>query len=381
MIKGSKERSDVLNDLRRSKAKDISFNSGRIFGSMCTAPHPIALEAHTLFHESNLGNPGLCPGTVDLERDVISMLGGMLCLEPPYGRVLSGGTEANITAMYMAKKSTGRRKVVFSKNAHFSVLKAIKLLDLEPVEIALDDRYRMDTVQLREVIDDDVMLVHAVAGSTELGTVDDIETVSRTAHGTRLHVDAAFGGFVLPFLDPEHLRTHDVGAWDFRVGGLGTMTVDPHKMGLSTIPSGCIMYRNRDALDALKVESHYLTSPMSFTLAGTRGSGAVAATWAVMRHLGSQGYRRIVKECMDNTRYLGIRLKESGLERVVDPVMNVVAFHHSKPIMVDSMMRKQGYFISTVKDPPALRFVVMPHVTKEAIDRLVPVLNRVLERI
>lgn len=377
----STERLEIIEDLRRTKCKDISFNSGRIFGSMCTEPHAIALEAHSLFHESNLGNPGLCPGTVDLERDVIAMLGGMLGLEPPYGRVLSGGTEANITAMYMAKKSTGRRKVIFSKNAHFSVLKAIKLLDLEPVEIGLDDRFRMDTMHLREVIDDDIMLIHAVAGSTELGSVDDIEAVSRIADDIRLHVDAAFGGFVLPFLDPEHLRTHRVGAWDFRVEGLGTMTIDPHKMGLSTIPSGCIMYRNRDALDALKVDSPYLTSPMSFTLAGTRGSGAVAATWAVMRHLGSEGYCRIVNECMGNTRYLEKRLEESGLERVVDPVMNVVAFHHPKPLLVDSMLRKQGYFISTVRDPPALRFVVMPHVTREAIDGLVPVMNRVLERI
>lgn len=372
------ERAKIMDALRTMKGKDIAFSEGRILGSMCTAPHPIALDAHMMFHESNLGNPGLCPGTAELEADVIRMLAVLFNGAGLYGKALSGGTEANITAMYMAKKRTGRRKVIFGKSAHFSVLKAVKLLDLEPVRIGLDPDYRMDLSELEDSVDDDVMLVHSIAGTTELGAVDDIAGIARVAQGVPIHVDAAFGGFVLPFMDAEHLSGMGVGEWDFRVQGVGTIAVDPHKMGLSTIPSGCLLYRDPSALDYLRVDSPYLTSPSSFTLAGTRGSGAVAATWAVMKHLGMGGYRDVVRTCMDNTHRLERRLSELGLDRVTEPTMNVLAVHHPDPVSVEVDLRKKGFFISTVRDPPALRFVVMPHVTERAIDAFIPVLEKVL---
>jgi tyrosine decarboxylase/aspartate 1-decarboxylase len=371
-------RQELIEELRIRKRMDHSFKEGRVLGSMCTAPHPIAIEAHMMFHESNLGNPGLCPGTEEMEREVIGMLGALYGHAAAFGKVLSGGTEANITAMYMAKKRTGRRKVIHARSAHFSVLKAVKLLDLEPVSIGLDGDYRMDLGELEDALDDSVMMVHAVAGTTELGVVDDIAGIAASAKGIPVHVDAAFGGFVLPFLGEEHLRARGVGPWDFSVEGVETLAVDPHKMGLSTIPSGCLMYRDPSALDYLKVESPYLTSRSSFTLAGTRGSGAVAATWAVMRHLGREGYRRVVGSCMENTSYLSMRLSELGLEKVIEPTMNVLAVHHDDHVSIERMLRKEGYFISTVRDPPALRFVVMPHVTKDAIDSFLPVLERVL---
>jgi tyrosine decarboxylase/aspartate 1-decarboxylase len=374
------DRARVMEDLRRRRSMDVPFSSGRILGSMCTAPHPVALEAHMLFHESNLGNPGLCPGTAEMEKEVISMLSSLYNGPTAYGKVLSGGTEANITAMYMAKKRTGRRKVIFGSSAHFSVLKAVRLLDLEPVRIGLGPDYRMDLSQLEEAMDEDVMMVHAVAGTTELGVVDDVSGIADIAEGVPLHVDGAFGGFVLPFLDTEHLEGMGVGDWDFRVDGVETMAVDPHKMGLSTIPSGCLLYRDQKALDYLKVDSPYLTSPSSFTLAGTRGSGAVAATWAVMRHLGREGYTRVVRTCMDNTYYLMRRLSELDLSPVIRPTMNVLAVRHDDPTSIERRLRDEGYFISTVRDPPALRFVVMPHVTVRAIDDLMPVLERALRR-
>lgn len=373
-------RAEVMDALRRRRSKDVPFSSGRVLGSMCTAPHPVALEAHMLFHESNLGNPGLCQGTAEMEREVIAMLASLYEGPAVNGKVLSGGTEANITAMYMAKKRTGRRKVIFGSSAHFSVLKAVKLLDLEPVRIGLGPDYRMDLSQLEAALDDDVMMVHAVAGTTELGVVDDIRGIADLAGGVPVHVDAAFGGFVLPFLEAEHLSRMGVGDWDFRVDGVETLAVDPHKMGLSTIPSGCLLYRDEKALEYLKVDSPYLTSPSSFTLAGTRGSGAVAATWAVMRHLGRDGYIRVVRTCMENTRYLMRRLSELGLSPVVEPTMNVLAVRHDDPSYIERALRGDGYFISTVRDPPALRFVVMPHVTVRAIDDLVPALERSLKR-
>ena len=103
------DRSELMVLLERYRKMDVSFESGRIFGSMCTSPHKLAREVHSIFQEANLGNPGLYPGSARMERDVICMLGSLLNLKEPHGHVLSGGTEANITAMYVAKKRTRKR--------------------------------------------------------------------------------------------------------------------------------------------------------------------------------------------------------------------------------------------------------------------------------
>ena len=372
---------EVIKHLVEARDADISFGSGRILGSMCTAPHPIAVRAHNLFMEANLGNPGLYPGTASLEREVVSMLGELLHLERPEGHILSGGTEANITAMHMAVNRTGKRKILYPRSAHFSVLKGIKLLDLDGVPVDLDNSYRMDTRSLEDSMGEDVAMVFTVAGSTELGMVDPLERIASICGDVPLHVDAAFGGFVLPSLADMGMLPDWVGRWDFSLQGITSISMDPHKMGLATIPAGCLLFRDMDGLTDLFVESPYLTSPRAYTLAGTRASGAVAGVYAVMRHLGKSGYRTIVRRSMETTGYLRDRLAELSLEQVVEPLMNVLAVHHSDPDRVLSLLRKRGWFISKVCDPPALRFVVMPHVTRETVDLFIPVLEMALREV
>ncbi|MEA3558377.1 MAG: tyrosine decarboxylase MfnA [Candidatus Thermoplasmatota archaeon] len=368
----------VENILDEMGSRNISFGSGRIFGSMCTAPHPFALEVHRRFHESNLGNPGLYPGTAEMERQVISMLGDIFGLPDVNGHVLSGGTEANITSMYTAKKKGEGKRVLFPRSAHFSVLKAVRLLDLEPVPIDLDRDFRMDTQDLEDKIGDDTLMILSVAGTTELGAVDPMERISKVKGDVPLHVDAAFGGFVLPFLDDLGIEDPRIGPWDFSVSGVDTLSTDPHKMGWSTIPAGCLLFRNLDPLKYLAVGSPYLTSTRAYTLAGTRDSGAVASIFALMKHLGREGYADLVKGCMENTHYLKKRLMELGLEPVMEPTINVLAVRHDEPERVQQDLASRGYYISKVEEPTALRFVVMPHVTVKAIDDLMVEMEKVL---
>jgi tyrosine decarboxylase/aspartate 1-decarboxylase len=316
-----------------------------------------------------------------MEKEVVGMLGSLLHLSDPFGHVLSGGTEANITAMYIAKKKSRGRKVIFPRSAHFSVLKAIKLLDMEPIPIDLDDQFRMDLSELDSKIDDDTAMVVGVAGTTELGAVDPISRIGETAGDVHVHVDAAFGGFVLPFLEELGMLDERVGEWDFSVPQVSTLSTDPHKMGWSTIPAGCLLFRDPQPLRYMAVESPYLTSPKAYTLAGTRDSGSVASAYAMMKLLGVEGYTGLVRTCMENTFYLGERLKEIGLEPLMEPVMNILAVGHDEPGMVQDRMRELGFYISKVCNPGALRFVVMPHVTPDSIDRMSLALERVIGRI
>jgi tyrosine decarboxylase/aspartate 1-decarboxylase len=283
--------------------------------------------------------------------------------------------------MYTAKKRSDSRRVLFPRSSHFSILKAIRLLDMEAVPVDLDSDYRMDVHDLQDKMDEGAALVIGVAGTTELGAVDPIDKISDIIGDVDLHVDSAFGGFVLPFLEEMDMINDLVGPWDFRVKGVTSMSTDPHKMGWSTIPAGCLLFRDPHPLRYLAVKSPYLTSPKAYTLAGTRDSGAVASAYAIMKHLGREGYCDLVKRCMDETVYLRSRLGEIGMVPVMNPIMNIIAVHHPDPEAVQKKMSKIGFYISKVCQPSALRFVVMPHVNRDSIDQMILGLESVLKEI
>ena len=103
----------ILKDLDEFRDKDFTFASGRILGSMCTRPHPIAKEAYMNFLETNLGDPELFPGTREIESRFINFVADLL--HAPInstGQNVSGGTEGNITAMWLAKNLTGKKEII-----------------------------------------------------------------------------------------------------------------------------------------------------------------------------------------------------------------------------------------------------------------------------
>ena len=368
----------ILSELDRAHEMDHHFNEGRILASMCTAPHELAIQAHVKFIEANLGNPGLYPGTKHLEKEVIRSIGALLHGQHISGHMTNGGTESNITALWMAKKISGLGEVLYPKNSHFSILKAIDLLDLKPIEIELDETYRMSVEDVKAKLSPNTAAVICMAGATELGTIDPIEEIAEVCAGnTFLHVDAAFGGFVIPFLND---LGYNMPKFDFEVDGVSTLTIDPHKMGLSTIPAGALFYRKKEYLNEIAVDAPYLHNLRYSTLSGTRNSAAVAATFAVLRHLGREGFRHIVVGCMENSKYLVSRIRELGLEPVIEPVLNLVTIKLRNPDKVVHELARQNWFVSQGKFPRCLRIVVMPHVTRSVIDEFIPVFETTCRR-
>jgi len=353
----------VLAELQKAHHDDLHFRDGKILGSMCTEPLPIAWRAHSMFLEANLGNPGYYKGTWRLERETLGMLEKLLHGRNLGGFTVSGATEGNITALWMARNTTRRREIIAAKTAHFSVRKAADLLGMRLVEIPHDDEYRLDVDALRRTVTKDTAAVVAVAGTTELGQVDPIDAIGETClDHAFLHVDAAFGGFVLPFLDSNA----KIPPWDFRVAGVSSLVLDAHKMGMATIPASHFLVREAKAFEGIAVESPYLTTVYQTSILGTRNSAGVAAAYAVMRSLGREGYRKIVARCMKNTRAIVRRAREAGIEPVIEPVMNIAAFRVRDVEAVQRGLDARGWKVSTSRNPPALRVVVMPHITAKA---------------
>ncbi|MEW5937359.1 MAG: tyrosine decarboxylase MfnA [Candidatus Thermoplasmatota archaeon] len=369
------DREKVMAELHGAKARDRPFINGRVLSSMCTQPLEIAVEAHGLFIEANLGNPGLYPGTQALERKVIAWLSDLYHGRGADGHVVSGGTEANITALWLARNlAPGKKEVVYPRSAHFSVRKACDLLGLRGIEAPLNPDFTVDVEAASRAISKSTAAVIGIAGTTEVGAVDDIEALAEAADGAFLHVDAAYGGFVLPFL-PHGRR------FDFGVEGVCSLATDPHKMGLSTIPSGILLVRDARWFNVISVEAPYLTMVRQSALSGTRCSAAVAATYAAMRSTGFEGYVQVVRGCFDIAWHLAKLLEAEGFALAVKPTLPILNIALRSPAQVQSALLRRGWHVSVSREPRALRLVVMPHVTLEAAERFAEEMRKVARRL
>ena len=369
---------DVRSSLQQAKSKDIPYE--KVLSSMCTYPHPVAVEAHRMFIESNMGDYGLFMGTYELEKSVLKMLGDLLHNSNPYGYLTTGGTESNIQAvraMRNACRDINDPNIIISESAHFSFDKIADILKINVRKARVLPNLIVDTEDVISLIDHSTIGLVGIAGSTEFGQVDPIYDLSKIAidNDLLLHVDAAFGGFVLPFI------SHNT-PFDFSLHGVTSIAIDPHKMGLSTIPSGALLFREEKMMELLKVDTPYLTISSQCTLTGTRSGASVASTYAVMKYLGKEGYQQIVDKCMKLTNLLLEQTKNIGIKPVIDPLMNIVALSVPEPKKVRKELATQfGWQVSITKHPSSIRLVIMPHITEENILNFVNDLKIVLQQL
>ena len=374
----------ILRELEELHRLDHDYANGRILGSMCTEAHPFAKEVYCKFLDTNLGDPGLFKGTKLIEEKVIQSIGEMLSLDKSYGNIVTGGTEANLMAIRAARNHARKYKgivdgeIIIPDSAHFSFKKAADMLNLRIVEAKLDDNYKIDVESVREAISDKTVAIVAIAGTTELGLIDPIEEISKIAHENNIyfHVDAAFGGFSIPFLKRIG---YDLPVFDFSLEGVCSITVDPHKMGLAPIPAGGIIFRCEEYLDVMAVDSPYLTVKTQSTIVGTRLGASSAATYAIMKYFGKEGYSKIAKELMDNTAFFAEGLKEIGYEIVCEPELNIVAFNHPDMDAHDlaQKLEELNWKVSVAKCPVAIRVVLMNHIKRNHLEELLEDLKEI----
>jgi tyrosine decarboxylase / aspartate 1-decarboxylase len=340
---------------------------------MCTKPLPIAKKAFQMFMDSNLGDSGLFLGSAQLEGQAISELAELLNGVEAAGFLVSGGTEANLLALQAAQNMAQKThpEVVLPLSAHFSFSKICSLLKIKPVYADLDSNYKVNPQSVQECINQNTVAIVGTAGTAELGVVDPIGQLSKVAldHHVYLHVDAAFGGLVIPFLE-------EAEKFDFSLEGVQSVTVDPHKMGMAPIPAGGILFRTPKTLEFIKTETPYLTKQFSYTFSGTRSGASAAATWAVFNFLGRVGFGKIVNQCMSNTHYLAGQLKTAGYSLVVEPTLNIVAFRSGNTQTLYRKLLENDWLVSYVPRLDCIRIVVMPHVKKRHLEEFLKQLRR-----
>jgi len=385
---GLKKR-EILNLLEKKLEKDFSYDSGSILGSMCTEPLDLAKETYIKYISKNLGDPGLFLGTAALEEELIFEIGALFGNRNIIGTFTTGGSEANLIAMRIARNLRSDIKnpeVVVPASAHISFDKAADLLNLKLRKVKLKDNFQVDLNHYESLINKNTCAVVGVAGTTSLGLIDPIEEIGKFVEGKDIffHIDAAFGGFVLPFL--KRLG-YQIPLWDFSVKSVDSITADPHKMGLGIIPSGGYFVKDASILQKTGFEIPYLAGgPFKhFHIVGTRPGGPIIAFWVILKYLGINGFNEIIRKCMENTEYLGQRISEiNGIQLAVDPIMNVVGItteNGDSICEIENALRNNNWMLGKFLDLNLIRVVIMPHVKREHLSNFVTDLEKIVKKL
>ncbi len=389
MLKEGLEKQEILKLLEKKLEKDLSYDSGLILGSMCTEPLDFAKKIYIKYISKNLGDPGLFLGTAALEDELVLEIGELFGNKDIIGTFTTGGSESNLIAMRIAKKLRPEIKnpeVVVSASAHISFDKAADMLGIRLRKVQLRDNFELDLNHFESLINKNTCGVVGIAGTTSLGLIDPIEDMGKIIEGENIfyHIDAAFGGFVLPFLK---ILNYKIPPWDFSVKTVSSITADPHKMGLGVIPSGGYFVKDASILQKIGFEIPYLAGGnfKHFHIVGTRPGGPIIAFWVILRALGINGFVEIVKKCMDNTKYLVKRISEiNGIKLAANPVMNIVGIttENGESICeIDEALRNNKWMLGKFVDFNLIRVVLMPHVKRDHISNFTSDLEKIVKKL
>lgn len=258
------------------------------------------------FSENALGGTRAFFGIGQMEREVLDY--GLSLFNAPddaKGVFSGGGSESIFLAVKAARdayrarhgKALRRLNIVMPDSAHAAFDKAANAMDLDIRRSPLTADKRADAAAMEELIDSATILLVASAPCYPHGVIDPVEEIAELAVRQEiwLHVDACVGGWIAPFFSRigRPLR-----AFDFRFPGVRSISADLHKFGFCPKPASTLFYRSvEDQERAMFVCEDWPAGVFrTATLAGTRPGGAVAGAWAVLNHLGVQGYEKAARQ-------------------------------------------------------------------------------------
>ncbi len=262
-------------------------------GQMLKPPHPVARAAYALAMKINPNNHARDGGRASsaMEVEAVREIAGMFGWKEYLGHLTSGGTFANLEALWMAGQLRPGRRIVGSEQAHYTHHRISSVLKLEFTAVPADERGRMRLDALEdELRKGDVGTVVATLGTTAIGAVDPLEEILALAgrYGTRVHVDAAYGGYfglIADALDEPARRAYAA------IGAADSIVIDPHKHGLQPYGCGCVLFKDPAAGQFYKHDSPYtyFTSKQlhlgEISLECSRAGAAAVALWATQRLL------------------------------------------------------------------------------------------------
>jgi glutamate/tyrosine decarboxylase-like PLP-dependent enzyme len=365
---------DVLADLARLQAADVPWEAGLTWAFVYHGDddvYDVASRAYASAAPLNaLGNEAFT-SLAAIERDLVAMLGNLLGAPDAAGSATSGGSESIFLAVKSARDRLrgvghrGRVEILVPTTAHPAFDKAAHYLDVTVRKVPVAAHQRADVAAMRSAVTPDTAMIVGSAPSYPHGVVDPIGEIGAVAaeHDLWFHVDACVGGFVLPFIDPAD-RT--IPVFDFRVPAVRSMSLDPHKYGYALKGISMLLHRDADgfAYQKFAVSGWPGGSYETPNLTGTRPGAPMTSAWAVINHLGRDGFERLVKRAVDATDRLADGISSlPGFFVPVAPQATLLAFASDRHDItaVAEGLRQRGWVLGVQGPPPSIHLTVSPN--------------------
>jgi glutamate decarboxylase len=374
-------------------------------------PQAMRLMAETF--DKNMIDKDEYPQTAEMEMRCIDMLARLWHAPDPNdapGCSTTGSSEAAMLgglalkrrwqhARREAGQPADRPNIVMGINVQVCWEKVANYWEVEPRLVPMEgDRYHLSAAEAVKLCDENTIGVIAVLGSTYDGSYEPVEKIchalddleERTGLDIPVHVDAASGGFVAPFLDPDL-------AWDFRQKRVASINVSGHKYGLVAPGVGWVIWRNEAALpEDLIFMVNYLGDNMpTFALNFSRPGSQIVAQYYNLLRLGFDGYRRVQAYAREVATHLSAEIAELGPFELLtrgdelpvfaftlkDKVRNFSVFDVSNAVRERGWQVPAYTFPANRTDLAALRVVVKRGFSHDVADMFLADLKRQLPRL
>ncbi|MDJ1137101.1 pyridoxal phosphate-dependent decarboxylase family protein [Streptomyces iconiensis] len=331
----------VLADLRALRTGDAPTRGGRTFAyvydSGLEGLDGLAAAAYAEFATVNALDMTVFPSVAALENDIVTAAARLLGTPETQGTFTSGGTESILLAVKTARdharaeRGVTAPELLVPSTAHAAFHKAAAWLGVRLVTVPADPgSHRADPEAMAAALTERTVLAVASAPSYAHGVLDPVAEIAAAAaaRGVLCHVDACVGGWLLP-----HLRRagHPVPEFGLTVPGVTSLSVDLHKYGYVDKGASVVLYRDAE----LRRHQYFACADwpgypvVNPTAQGTKSAGLLAQSWAVLQHIGDDGYTALavrVREALDAVLAGLAPLAASGEVRVLgEPSASLVA--------------------------------------------------------
>jgi glutamate/tyrosine decarboxylase-like PLP-dependent enzyme len=310
------------------------FHHPQYAGQMLKPPHPAAWLAYALTMTINPNNHALDggPPTSEMEKDVVKQLASMIGFSDNHlGHLTSGGTIANLEALFIAREIHPGKAIAASANAHYTHKRMCHLLKSDFIEIPVDRFGKPDLNFLKENASK-IGTVVVTMGTTGLGYSEPLSDVLNFTkqHNIRVHADAAYGGFFKLISDELPSARH----WA-RLHECDSVVIDPHKHGLQPYGCGSVLYKDATVGTYFKHDSPYtyFTSDElhlgEISIECSRAGAAAAALWTTLQllPLTEDGLGAILSGTRKATLTLAERItNEPGWQVITKPQLDILGY-------------------------------------------------------
>jgi glutamate/tyrosine decarboxylase-like PLP-dependent enzyme len=260
--------------------------------------------------------------------------------------------------------------VLFSEDSHYSMPKGANILNLRSIVLKVEDDSRQIIAsdleeKLKKAQEEGIehFIIVLNLSTTMFGSVDDIEMVTSLLHekkvSFKLHVDAAFGGFIYPFANASD-------SYSFRNPNISSITIDGHKMLQSPYGTGIFLVRKGLMKYVCTREASYIPEK-DYTICGSRSGANAVAVWMILMVHGSNGWTAKIQQLLDRTDRLCERLKKINVTFFRNPHLNIIAI---KANQISKELADKYHLVADryEEDAQWYKIVIMPHVKQGILD-------------